>query len=62
MNREPLYFSDDSHLADLFREAERKRPRVDWWAVLGGVICLASSAAVVTGFLKAYIWASRWYR
>jgi hypothetical protein len=38
IEREGLCFSDDSHLADLFREAERKRLRVNWWAVVAFVM------------------------
>lgn len=57
-------FQDDPRLVEMFREAERKRkkPLVNWYAVLGAVICTASAALVVTGFTYLYISAARWYR
>ena len=55
----------DERLIHMVRSAERRRSwfwRINWWTVLGGLICTASAAVVVTGFTYAYIWASRWYR
>lgn len=58
-------WSYDIRLEDLCRKAEARRKwywRIDWWSVLGGLICMASAAVVVTGFTYAYIYAAHWVR
>lgn len=46
MNREPLYFSEDSHLADLFREAEEMRGRR--LNVLQSLVVIVAGLGVIT--------------
>ena len=55
MNREPLYFSDDSHLAELFREAEAKRkPWKNVLQIAGAWIGLFVASGVIWwGVLRA---------
>ena len=65
----------DDRLLEMVRSAEKRRRwnrmvnavsnfrrRVNWWPLLGALICMSSAAAVFAFFIQAYIWASRWYR
>ena len=58
-------FTRDERVIQMFRQAERRRKwyhRLNWGPITGAMICMASASIVVTFFVYAYIWASRWYR
>jgi len=66
MKPQPAFLDSDSHLADLFREAERKRKpwwkRINWGPLAGAVIAITVSAGVWTVVIYSILYVKGWLR
>ena len=59
----PEYWSDDMHLAELFREAEHGRSwfwRINWAPILGALAMVGVSALCWWGLIAAVIYVKGW--